>query len=468
MQYISTRGGVEPIDFSQAVLMGLADDGGLLIPESIPDCSDRLSDWADLPYPALAYEVMRLFNTSLPEADLRAMIDAAYGEPFGPEVAPVACVGDLYILELWHGPTLAFKDVALQLLGRLFEHILAGREGPDAELNILAATSGDTGSAAIHGVRGRRGLRIFVMHPHGRVSPIQQRQMTTVLDDNVHNIAVEGSFDDCQRIMKELAGDINFKRRYRIGAVNSVNWARVLAQVVYYFKAALEVRGRTRSAEVDVAVPTGNFGDILAGWYARRMGAPIGRLILATNRNDILSRFFRTGEYVAGEVSATLSPAMDIQVASNFERYLFYRVGGDASRLRELMGQFARTGRLEVETEPDGSVDPLFAAGAAGEEETLATIGRWHQRHGYLLDPHTAVGVTVAERLAEEDGGPARPTICLATAHPAKFPDAIERATGADLAHHPIIDALADLPTRQEVLPDDPAAVRDFIVRTVG
>ncbi len=385
-------------------------------------------------------------------------------------MAPVVRAGDLYLLELWHGPTLAFKDVALQLLGNLFEHILGRSEGPSrggGELNILGATSGDTGSAAICGVRGRERINIFMMYPHGRVSPIQERQMTTVADGNVYCIAVEGSFDDCQRIMKTLAADLSLKRQYSLGAVNSVNWARVLAQIVYYFKGVFEVQRLTGRESVRVAVPTGNFGDILAGWYARAMGLEISQLILATNANDILTRFFDSGEYSLGDVCQTLSPSMDIQVASNFERYLYYKVGGEAARLTELMAELSRSGSLRVEVGPDGVVDPAFAAGAGSEQDCLATIRKYHEQYDYLLDPHTAVGVAVAERSAAANSGEGDPIVCLATAHPAKFPEAIREATGEDLAHHPAIDALADLPARREVLPNDPQAVRDFLIKTV-
>ena len=461
MRYISTRGRVEPVPFTRAVLMGLADDGGLLVPESIPDVTGRMAGWRELPYARLAFEVMRPFVTDIPAGDFEGLLEKTYSSAFGPEVAPVVRVGDVFVLELWHGPTLAFKDVALQLLGNLFEYILSPAGG---RLNILAATSGDTGSAAIRGALGRKGINIFVMHPHQRVSPIQQRQMTTVLDDNVHNIAITGSFDDCQGIMKRLAADLDFKRRYSLGAVNSVNWARVLAQIVYYFKTAFDVQQAAAAPAVRVAVPTGNFGNILAGWYAMKMGAPIRQLILATNENDILSRFFDTGRYSLGKVAATLSPSMDIQVASNFERYLYYKVGCEAGRLRKLMADFARTGALRIEPGPDGVVDPDFAAGMGSEADCLATIRKYHEQYDYLLDPHSAVGVAVAERQGFDDS----PVVCLATAHPAKFPEAIQKATGKDLARHPRIDALMDLPTRCEVLPNDRQAVREFIVKTVG
>ncbi|MBI5723207.1 MAG: threonine synthase [Planctomycetes bacterium] len=472
MEYVSTRGQIRPIGFSQAVMMGLADDGGLVVPKDIPDVRGRCDDWRGLPYEDLALEVMTPFVGDIPRDDMRDMIHRTYDvRNYGGPVAPVARVGQMFVLELFHGPTMAFKDVALQLLGNLFEYILARRASGARAMNILAATSGDTGSAAICGVRGRKGINIFVMHPHGRVSPIQERQMTAVLDDNVHNIALEGSFDDCQRIMKELFGDLEFKNRYCLGAVNSVNWARVLAQIVYYFSTAAEVQKLTGAAKVRFAVPTGNFGDVLAGWYAMKMGAPISGLILATNENDILARFFSTGEYSLAQVRQTLSPSMDIQLASNFERYLYYRVGQDGDRLRGLMKQFARTGRLTVPCGcgpagvsacPGGinRTDPDFQAGAAKTADVLDAIRQCHSRHGYVLDPHTACGWAVAEKFLPGD-----PIICLATAHPAKFPAAIEQATGRnDLARHPRIDKLMSMSTRSTLLANDKQAVREFIV----
>ncbi len=456
MNYFSTRGGVEPMPFGEAVMSGLARDGGLLLPETIPDVRERLDRWADLSYRELAFEVMRLFADDLTADELRALVTQSYAGFDDPEVTPVKAVGPLHILELFHGPTLAFKDLALQFLGRLFETLLA-RSG--SELNLLAATSGDTGSAAIQGVRGRRGIRIFVMHPRGCVSPIQERQMTTVLDDNVFNLSVAGTFDDCQGILKTLFSDLSFKDRYALGSVNSINWARVMAQVVYYFYAGLRVRRATGAAQVQFAVPTGNFGDIFAGWIARRMGLPVRRLILATNENDILARFFNSGVYARGAVHATLSPSMDIQVASNFERYLFYRVGGDSARLRELMEGFARAGRLTAPLQPDGTVDAGIAAGVGDTAATRAVIRDYYERYGYLLDPHTAVGVHVASAFLRDD----TPTIALATAHPAKFSKAVHEAIGRDLAHHPALDALLELPTRCTPLPAEAGAVRDFV-----
>ncbi|MBU4198714.1 MAG: threonine synthase [Verrucomicrobia bacterium] len=460
MKYISTRGAVPAIGFQDAVMTGLARDGGLFIPERIPDVRAHLAAWKTLAYGNLAYEIMRRY-ADLPERDLRALIDRSITSFRHPDVSPVVPLGDLHILELFHGPTLAFKDVALQFLGRLFEYVLAQS---DRQLNILAATSGDTGSAAIAGVRGRRRMRIFVLYPLGRVSPIQERQMTTVPDENVFTAAVEGSFDDCQTIVKTLFRDLAFRDRVALGAVNSINWARLMSQVVYYFYAAFRVMERTGKDRVRFTVPTGNFGDIFAGYLAWRMGLPVGRLVLATNENDILSRFFNTGVYRRGRVTPTLSPSMDIQVASNFERYLYYCAGEDPRRVCEWMDRFRTTGELRVECRPGGGVDPLFAAGSADTPACLAAIRAMYESRGYLLDPHSAVGVHVAQSFLD----PEEPMICLATAHPAKFDRAIQDATGRDLAHHPLLDALNDLPVRRTVLPASDQAVRAFLEEKIG
>ena len=455
--YLSTRGGLAPIRFREAVMMGLADDGGLLLPAAIPDVRPRLDAWRRLTYSELVVEVMRPFvGGALDDASLRALVARSYATFTHPEITPVVPAGPVHILELFHGPTLAFKDVALQVLGNLFEYFL--RQSGET-LTLVGATSGDTGSAAIQGVRGKAGIDIFIMHPKGRVSPLQERQMTTVLDANVHNLAITGTFDDGQRVLKELFNDLAFKRQYRLGAVNSVNWARVLAQVAYYFYGAFRVQERTGATAVQVAVPTGNFGDIFAGYMAQRMGAPIRRLILATNENDILCRFFATGEYRQGEVHPTLSPSMDIQVASNFERYLYYRVGEDSVRVREFMAEFARTRRFQLP-----GADPLIVAGCGDTAMTLDVIRRYWREHRYLLDPHTAVGVAVAERLADA----AVPTLCLATAHPAKFPGAIRQALGEDLARHPALDALKSLPVRCVTLAPTRAAIAAHIRDTLA
>ncbi|MBN1558544.1 MAG: threonine synthase [Lentisphaerae bacterium] len=455
MRFISTRGGTAPLSFRDAVLTGLAPDGGLLLPEAIPDVRGALAAWRGLPYGELACEILRRYADIEPET-LRGLVARSLASFRHPETVPVVPLEGTWVAELFHGPTLSFKDIALQFLGRLFALILAER---GTELNIVGATSGDTGSAAIHGVRGRDRMRIFMMHPRGRISAVQERQMTTVTDANVFNLAVEGSFDDCQRILKATFGDAGFKQRFALGAVNSINWARLQAQIVYYFYAGLRVMDATGAAAVQFCVPTGNFGDIFAGYLAARMGLPVARLILATNANDILARFFNTGVYRRGPVHATLSPSMDIQVASNFERYLYYRAGEDPDRVAAWMQEFAETGTLALDGADGGHPDALFAAGAAGEKETLETIRETHAVHGYLPDPHTAVGLSVARRFRSD----AAPTVCLATAHPAKFGEAIRRATGRDLAHHPVIEALLGLPTRADRMDPSVEALEGYI-----
>lgn len=453
MNYVSTRGDCAPLLFSETILTGLARDGGLFLPEEIPEVSSKLASWRTLSYQDLAYEIMSLFADDIPQDTLRELIRKSYSAFRHPEVTPVVKVGKIHVMELFHGPTLAFKDVALQFLGNLFEYILAKTQG---EMNIVAATSGDTGSAAIYGVRGRERIRIFVMHPHGRVSPVQEKQMTTVLDANVRNLAIEGTFDDAQNIVKELFNDLAFRDAHKLGAVNSINWARVLAQVVYYFYAAFRVQDATGAERVSFSVPTGNFGDIFAGYVAYRMGLPIDKLILASNENDILARYFNTGVYSRGDVAPTLSPSMDIQVASNFERYLYYLAADEAQRssgqrktaaaiLKEWMAEFQQTGTLKTGVQDHA----CFVAGRGDTAMTLATIKKYWEQDHYLLDPHTAVGVAVAERYMVAGV----PTICLATAHPAKFSEAIIRATGQDLAHHPILDAIMQLPARVDIVP---------------
>jgi threonine synthase len=470
MKYISTRGGMEPVGFQEAVMTGLAPDGGLLLPEILPDVRNRLDEWSALSYTELAFEVMSLFTDDIPPADLGELITDSYAAFDRPEVAPVVKVGDFYILELFHGPTLAFKDVALQFLGNLFAYILE-KQGPStgsgqgAMLNILGATSGDTGSAAIHGVRGKDNINIFIMHPAGRTSPLQEKQMTSVLDGNVYNLAVDGTFDDCQHIMKTIFSDVDFKRRHSLGSVNSVNWVRVLAQTVYYFYSAFEVMKATGKESVQFSVPTGNFGDILAGYLAQRMGLPVEKLMLATNENDILSRFFNSGVYGMADVVPTISPSMDIQVASNFERYLYYRVGEDAEKLTGLMAGFRENRALNVELNANGVVDDVFIAGRGDTASTLETIRRYKEEYGYVLDPHTAVGVHVAEqfRASPVQSGAEGPVICLATAHPAKFTQAIIEATG-EAVHHPTLDALANAETRCDSIANDVDAVKRYIV----
>ncbi len=454
MRYISTRGATEPMSFIDAGLGGLAPDGGLMVPESIPDLRHDLDRLSGLSYPELAFEVFSHFITDIPADDLRVLVNRAYSDFRHPETAPSVKVGDAYVLELFHGPTLAFKDMAMQFLAQFFEYALEKR---DQVLNILGSTSGDTGSAAIHGVRGKNRINIFMMHPEGRTSPVQALQMTSVLDENVFNLAVDGTFDDCQRIMKTLFADVAFKQQYHLGAVNSVNWVRVMAQIVYYLYSGLQVMKETGEATIQFSVPTGNFGNILAGYYASQMGLPVSRLILATNENDILARFFNTAIYETGQVAHTISPSMDIQVASNFERFLFALLGQDPEKTSEVMNTFASTGRTDLSDWRDHEMMALFRSDKADTEETSRTIRETNDSENYLLDPHTAVGVAVGNRLRNQD-----PLICLATAHPAKFVDAIVEAIGEE-PHHPVLDALQGAETRCEHIGADLEAVRTYV-----
>ena len=458
MEYISTRGGIKPIPFSQTVMMGLATDGGLLLPTRIPRVSiETLKEWQLLSYPQLALEVMDLFTGDIPRRDLWGLVERAYGTFEHPQVVPLVEVGGIHIMELFHGPSLAFKDIALQFLGNLFEYLL---DKTGDRINILGATSGDTGSAAIYGVKGRKNMAIFILHPHGRVSPIQELQMTTVTDPGVHNIAIEGTFDDCQAIVKEIFGDLEFKMRHKLGAVNSINWARILAQVVYYVWGYLRMREKGASS-VAFTVPTGNFGNIFAGFVAKRMlpeGA-VKPLALATNENDILYRFVSRGDYSLDRVVPTISPSMDIQVASNFERYLYYLWDEDPARVREGMESFRKTGRLTFTHKELERIHRDFVSMAVDQDQTLETIGRFYGETGYILDPHTAVGVTVGLKMKEEGV----PMICLATAHPAKFPEAVKRAIGKAPPKPPRIAALEGRKRRFEVLPPRVEKVKAYI-----
>lgn len=457
MRYISTRGGIESIDFKDAVMMGLATDGGLLLPESYPQISRaQLEEWRSLAYPELARQVMAPFMDDIPAHDLRGLIERSYATFRHPEVTPVIQKDGVHILELFHGVTLAFKDVALQLLGNLFEYILAER---GQHLNIVGATSGDTGSAAIHGVRGKKGITIFILHPHGKTSPVQALQMISVTDANVHNIAVRGTFDDCQNIVKALFNDLEFKEKYSLGAVNSINWARVLAQVVYYFHAWLRVTD-DGDKPVSFSVPTGNFGDIFAGYVAKRMGLPMGRLLLATNENNILTRFINEADYSLADVVPTVSPSMDIQLASNFERYLYYLFNEEPARVRSAFAELRETGRIQFSPADMEQVRQDFCSATVDQAATLETIGSFYRETGYLLDPHTAVGVRSALDLFPAD----RARICLATAHPAKFCGAVEKAIGAAVPVPDSIAALEGKETRCSVMDADLEQVRRFVI----
>lgn len=459
MRYISTRGGVQPVGFAEAVMMGLGTDGGLLLPETIPSVgAEELGRWARLGYADLAVEVMAPFvEPDLTREELTGLVRRSYAGFHHPEITPVVEVGSTPILELFHGPTAAFKDIALQFLGNLFDLLLRQSGG---RLNILGATSGDTGSAAIYGVRGKERINIFILHPHGRISAVQERQMTTVLDPNVYNVAVEGTFDDAQRIVKALFNDLEFKRRHSLGAVNSINWARILAQMVYYFYAWGRVSEGNPSQRVGFSVPTGNFGDILAGYMAMRMGLPVRRLIIATNRNDILTRFVSTGAYELSEVQATLSPAMDIQVSSNFERYLYYLFDEDPEAVEELMEAMGRDGRIQVAAERLDRVREVFDAVAVSDAETLDQIRSTFRASGYILDPHTAVGVRAAQQYPD--------TVCLATAHPAKFFDAVRQAIGEEPVIPPPLQGLMEKETRCAVIDARVEAVRAYIEGALG
>jgi len=457
MKYCSTRGQVQGLGFSEAVMMGLANDGGLLLPEEIPTISNNdLQKLRDLPYPELAFQIISKFATDIPTNDLKNIIDRSYANFDHPLITPIVKLDDLYILELFHGPTLAFKDVALQFLGNLFEYFLR-KSGQ--KMNIIGATSGDTGSAAIYGVRGKENINIFILHPKGRVSPIQELQMTTVTDKNVFNLAVEGTFDDAQSIVKDIFGDLEFKERYALGAVNSINWARVLAQVVYYFYAWLQVNKESGMDRVDVSVPTGNFGDIFAGYIAKKMGLPINKLILATNSNNILSRCINTGDYSIADVHHSLSPSMDIQVASNFERYLYYLLDCDAEKVVQLMDSFKQCGKLNFTDAQKEQLKKDFSASSIDDEETLSTISTFHQRSGYVLDPHTAVGVAVGKKVRS----PQCPLVCLATAHPAKFGDAVKKATGFSPELPTVFSDLLSSEKRLVTIPADKDVVKNFI-----
>ncbi len=457
MYYQSTRGKIRGLSFKDAVMMGLADDGGLLLPESIPTLSPGdIAAFSKLAYPELAFQILSRFVGDIPSADLKALIDRSYQSFSHPEITPVEHKDGVYILELFHGPTLAFKDVALQFLGNLFEYLLRER---GEKMNILGATSGDTGSAAIYGVRGKENINIFILHPHGKVSPIQELQMTTVVDPNVFNLAIKGTFDDGQRIVKEAFGDLEFKEKHALGAVNSINWARVLAQVVYYFYAFGRVSLQTGCREIYFSVPTGNFGDIFAGYVAKRMGLPIKKLILATNENNILSRFVRNGDYSIDKVVQTHSPSMDIQLASNFERYLYYLFNQDSERIVEAMALLQKTGKLSFGSEDMDRVAEDFLALSVDDAQTLQTIRDFHASTGYILDPHTAVGVKAGRELA---GGEV-PVVCLATAHPAKFSDAVRKAIGLEPQRPSSLEGIENKEKRCVVIDADTRRVKEFV-----
>jgi threonine synthase len=459
MEYVSTRGSAPALDFEGATLAGLAADGGLYLPREWPQFSlDEIVAMRGLPYPQLAARVMQPFvGDSLSPERLRELCEEAYARFAHVAVTPLTQLDERHwLLELFHGPTLAFKDVALQLLGLLFEEFLSRR---DQRLTIVGATSGDTGSAAIDAVAGRERIDIFMLHPKGRVSDVQRRQMTTVKAPNVYNIAVDGSFDDAQAMVKRMFGDAAMTGRFRISAVNSINWARLMAQVVYYFAAARQLGGPER--KVAFSVPTGNFGDVFAGHVAARMGLPIERLIVATNVNDILHRALSHGDYTAGEVTPTAAPSMDIQVSSNFERLLFDVGGRDGTVLAEQMRSFEATKAMRLTNAQREGAAALFNSARADAGQTSQAM-RWAWEHcdGEVIDPHTAIGLHAA---LHADLPADVAIVTLATAHPAKFPDAVERATGTRPVLPPRIGDLFERDERYVELPGDYASVAAYV-----
>lgn len=465
MKFISTRGGAPALDFEEAVLAGLASDGGLYVPEELPQFSqEQISGWAVLSYPELAFEIMHPFiGDAIPVDEQKRLIEETYAEFRHTAVAPLVQMDkDLWILELFHGPTLAFKDFALQFLGRLLDHILEKR---GQKVVILGATSGDTGSAAIEGCRHCEHVDIFILHPHNRVSEVQRRQMTSVIEDNVFNLAIQGNFDDCQNIVKAAFADQSFLPEGRqLVAVNSINWARIMAQIVYYFYAALALGGPQR--KISFAVPTGNFGDIFAGYLAQNMGLPIERLVIATNANDILHRSLSSNDYSKGELLHSLSPSMDIMISSNYERLLFDLFDRDGKRMAELMSNFNGGESIHLPGAALERARKLFSSARIDDDATIKAIAEQFDKTEYLMDPHTAIGFE-AGRMAQAEVS--SPMVCLSTAHPAKFAEAVERSgvdTEVALPHH-----LKDLMQREErfeVLENSLQSVQQSIRSSIG
>lgn len=446
MQYISTRGQVPPVSFSTAVAQGLAPDGGLYLPETLPDLAPLLSDWESLSYAELCEAFLAIFATDIDRAELHGIVARSYTTFDHADIAPIKKLSDeRFVLELFHGPTLAFKDFALQLLGNLYEAQIARTGQP---ISVLGATSGDTGAAAIHGLLGKSGVKTFILYPDGRVSPLQERQMTCTGADNVYPLAIEGSFDDAQAAMKTVFEDRAFAKEVGLSAVNSINLARILAQCVYYLSAFFRLPADIRE-DVTFVVPTGNFGNVLAGWLVQRMGVPIKGFRVATNQNDILHRLFQTGTYELDAVAPSLAPSMDIQVASNFERFLYYAEGQDAAKVREIIQTFKDTGQYVFEDfQADG-----FSSSRTDDAEIGAIIKRVYEQYGYVADPHTACGFS-----GDFDG----PEIVLSTAHPAKFPDTIAEAIQQD-STHPSLEALKARDIVKHTVEPTPEAIKAFM-----
>ena len=448
MKYVSTRGQTPPCSFSEAVRIGLAPDKGLFVPESLPDLSDVIASWTGLSYPDLCYEFFRYFATDIPDAELQELMQTAYSRFDHPEHAPLVKLSEqLYVLELFHGPTLAFKDFALQLLGCLYERQvrISGQS-----INVLGATSGDTGAAAISGLLGKQGVNIFILYPDGRVSPLQERQMTCLEEDNVFPLAITGSFDDAQAALKEVFGDSEFAKEVDLSAVNSINIARVLAQCAYYLYAWLKLPEERREG-VTFVVPTGNFGNVLAGWIASLMGMRGRGFQVATNQNDILHRFFSAGDYSVGEVRPSHAPSMDIQVASNFERFLYFSLGSNAEETRRIMEQFKAEGAFHA---GQTAIASFMTSTSMDDDEIARTIADVYKEFDYIADPHTACGF--------KQLGSFETAVVLSTAHPAKFPDVVKRCIGIEPTH-PTLEALKRKEVRKYPMTPDPEAIKSFI-----
>ena len=457
MRYISTRGKAEKLDFADAMIAGLATDGGLYVPETFPILStDDLKRFQSMSYADVAFDVITPFVDGCIDAgDLKKMIDEVYGDFTATDVAPIKKLdGDVYVCELFHGPTIAFKDFALQMLGRLFAHVLSQR---NEKVTIIGATSGDTGSAAIDACKNKECINIFILHPLGRTSDVQRFQMTTVDASNVHNIAVKGTFDDCQDIVKAMFNDQDMRKKLNLSAVNSINWARIMSQIVYYVYSATRVG--VPENKVSFSVPTGNFGNVLAGYFAMRMGLQVDQFMVASNGNDILARFFIDKDMSVKEVIATHSPSMDIQISSNFERLLFESLDRDADTLTSVVEEFRSTGTMPT---PDGMYEKMsekFQGFALSNDDTLKAIKKWYDKTGEIFDPHSVIGVEAGFAMKTDS-----PVICMATAHPAKFPDATQKAIGitAPLPKH--MEGLFDKTERYDIMDNDYDAITAYVI----
>lgn len=470
IRYKSTRGGEKGRSFEEVVLGGLAGDKGLYVPESIPHFAQKeIEAMRSMPYAELAYTVISKFVSpnDIPEKNLRDIINRSFSTFRTPEVTPSIKLNDFWVLELFHGPTFAFKDVALQFLGNLFEYFLTKENAIQNRITILGATSGDTGSAAIYGLRGKKNVNCFIMYPTGKVTDIQERQMTSILDSNIHCLSVEGDFDTCQALVKAAFADKQFSDDIKLGAINSINWARVLAQITYYFYSWLRTTAKGSTDKVNFAVPTGNFGDILAGYYAKRMGLPVGKLVICTNQNDVLHRFLISGSYKRDPCEATIAPSMDISVSSNFERYLLFLAEGSTEKLASWMNTFESTGEVTVPSSALQMAREDFLSHASNKSDILEAMKKTFDKEKYLVCPHTATAVVAVKAL----GLPSATTTILATAHPAKFEEAITLSLGDPKNHPPRpeqLEILFSLPTKTTLLPNSLDRVKAFMKSKIG